>query len=82
LIQLPDYPEDEIPMRLAEVFIELLNNAKRRERLAENAMETIGHNRGACQRTVKLLKPALLVQGNMQRNLLKKVEIMKTEAVV
>lgn len=82
LIQLPDFPEDEIPMRLAEIFIELLNNAKKRERLAENAMETIGHNRGACQRTIKLLKPALLVQGNMQRNLLKKVEIMETEAVV
>jgi 3-deoxy-D-manno-octulosonic-acid transferase len=82
LIQLPDYPEDEISMRLAEVFIELLSDPKRCERLAENAMETIGQNRGACQRTIKLLKPALLVQGNMQRNFLKKVEIRKTEAVV
>ena len=82
LIQLPDYPESEIPTKLAEVFIELLNDTKKRERLAGNAMETIGHNRGACQRTVKLLKPALLVQGNMQRKIFKKVEIMKTEAVV
>jgi 3-deoxy-D-manno-octulosonic-acid transferase len=82
LIQLPDYPEDEIPIRLAEVFTELLSHKKKRERLAENAMETIGQNRGACQRTIKLLQPALLVQGNMQRDFSKKIEIMKTELIV
>ncbi len=82
LIQLPDYPENEIPARLAEVFSELLNDREKREILAENAMEVIGHNRGACQRTIKLLKPSLLVQGNMQRKFLKKTELIKTEAVV
>ncbi len=82
LIQLPDYPESEIPTRLAEVFSGLLNDQKRCEILAENAMEIIRQNRGACPRTIKLLKPYLLVQGNVQRKFLKKTEIMKTEVVV
>ncbi len=82
LIQLPELNEDEIPEKLARVFLDLLNNKKKRGKLAENAYETIGHNRGACQRTLKLLKPSLHVQGNMMRGINKHPEVMKTEAVV
>lgn len=81
LIQLPEPAENEIPTNLARVFVELLNNPKRREKLADNAFETIGNNRGACQRTIKLLKPALVVQGNMLRKPSQKVEVLKTETI-
>lgn len=82
LIQMPAYEESEIPERLADIFSELLNDAERCGQLAENAAEIIKQNRGACQRTVKLLKPYLLVQGNMQRKILNNHDILKTEAVI
>ncbi len=82
LIQLPKCAEDEIPTRLAEIFLELLHNKERRERLARNALKTIGDNRGSCRRTIKLLKPSLLVQGNMLGKPAKNSEVMKIESAV
>jgi 3-deoxy-D-manno-octulosonic-acid transferase len=82
LIQLPELRDAEIPEMLAEVFLELLNNKDKREKIAENAFATIGENRGACERTIKLLKPSLLVQGNMLRAVSKKTEFMKTKHAV
>lgn len=79
LIQMPETSEAEIPIKLAEIFLELLHDRKTRERLAENAFKTIGDNRGACQRTIKLLKPSLLVQGNIVRKIANAPEIVSTE---
>lgn len=82
LIQLAELDEKEIPAKLAGILTELLSDKTKREKLAENALAVIGQNRGACERTIKLLKPYLLMQGNMQRNLLNIPASTKSKTVV
>ena len=72
VIQLPDCAESEIPSMLAETFSELLKDHKKCETLADHALATIGDNRGACERIMKILKPFLLVHGNMPGQIEKK----------
>jgi 3-deoxy-D-manno-octulosonic-acid transferase len=55
IVQLPQLDENEIPARLNEIFHELLNDEKQRKRLAENAFAVLQANRGAVEKSVKLL---------------------------
>lgn len=59
LIQLPKLSENEAPQQLAEVFLELLQNEKRRYELAENAFRVAEDNRGATTKTIESLKSFL-----------------------
>jgi 3-deoxy-D-manno-octulosonic-acid transferase len=59
LIQLPDLPEEEAPSHLARVLGELLADKERRRALGEKARAVVERNRGATERTVRLLKPLL-----------------------
>ncbi len=56
LIQLPKLAEKEVAVKLAEVFVELLNDDERREKLAANAFHVVNANRGATEKTVEQLK--------------------------
>ncbi len=60
LIQLPKLAEKEISSKLAEVFVELINDEERREKLAANAFRVAQTNRGATDKTVEQLKLLLL----------------------
>lgn len=51
LMQLPDLEDSEISQKLAEVFSELLHDAKRRNLLAENALKVAQDNTGATAKT-------------------------------
>lgn len=57
IIQLSELNETEIPLKLAEVFRELLNDEKTRRSLAENAFQTFKANQGATAKTIEYLKP-------------------------
>lgn len=57
VIQLPQLRESEVPAKLAEVFIDILRNDKKRERLATNSFALIELNSGAAAKTADYLKP-------------------------
>jgi 3-deoxy-D-manno-octulosonic-acid transferase len=59
LIQLPSVPETAAAKALAQAFGELLTNDELRLKLANNAKVTLEQNRGATERTVRLLAPLL-----------------------
>lgn len=59
LIQLPQLNENEISNKLAETFLNLLQDTKMREELAGNAFAVMEKNRGATTKTIELLKPLL-----------------------
>lgn len=61
LVQLPDLSETEAPSMLAGVFAELLSDDARRRASAERARAVVEQNRGATERTIKLLAPLLFV---------------------
>ncbi|HEX8773064.1 MAG TPA: 3-deoxy-D-manno-octulosonic acid transferase [Pyrinomonadaceae bacterium] len=59
LLQLPPVAEEEAPAHLARVFAALLADDEGRRALGESARAVVEQNRGATERTVKLLKPLL-----------------------
>jgi 3-deoxy-D-manno-octulosonic-acid transferase len=59
LVQLPPLPETAFADALAQALGELLNDERMRLRLVENARLTLEENRGATERTVRLLAPLL-----------------------
>jgi len=64
LIQLPQLNEKEIPPQLAEVFLNLLRDTEKRDKLAQNAFDVMQKNRGASSKTTESLKPFLQVHNN------------------
>jgi 3-deoxy-D-manno-octulosonic-acid transferase len=56
VIQLPKLDEKHTVEKLADTFSELLNDGKRREKLAENAATVMRVSRGATARTIEQLK--------------------------
>lgn len=67
LIQLPKLEEKEIPQKLAEVFLGLLQNNEKREALRHNSQVVFNENVGAVKKTVEYLEPSLKVQNNLLR---------------
>lgn len=65
LIKLPKLNEREVSKKLAEVFLELLQNSEQREKLAGNAFAVVQKNRGASRKTIMHLKQFLLSGGNL-----------------
>jgi 3-deoxy-D-manno-octulosonic-acid transferase len=63
LVQLPLLDEKEIPPKLAAILAELLGDAARREKLAENAFRVTQANRGASRKTIEYLKPIFAAQA-------------------
>lgn len=59
LIQLPELEEKQISARLAEVFSQLLQDARTRRKLAVNAFGVMQKNRGATRRTIENLQSLL-----------------------
>ena len=59
LVQLPETDELRVTDELARAFTELLKDAEKRRRLAENAREVMRKNRGATAKTIENLKPLL-----------------------
>jgi 3-deoxy-D-manno-octulosonic-acid transferase len=57
IIQLPELAGNELPVKLSNVFNELLSDDKRRKLLAENAFAVLQTNRGAVGKSVELLTP-------------------------
>ena len=56
LIQLPKLAEKDVSAKLAETFTELINDSKRRDKLAANAFRVLQSNRGATGKTVEHLR--------------------------
>lgn len=59
LVQLPMLPETEVAAALELAFVELLADDERRHRLAERARVALEQNRGATERTIRMLAPLL-----------------------
>lgn len=59
IVQLARLPETEVAAALAQACLELLTNDERRQRFSENARLVLEQNRGATERTLKLLAPLL-----------------------
>ncbi len=56
LIQLPKLAEKDVSAKLAETFTELINDSKRRDKLAANAFRVLQSNCGATGKTIEHLK--------------------------
>ncbi|MDQ6788857.1 MAG: 3-deoxy-D-manno-octulosonic acid transferase [Acidobacteriota bacterium] len=65
LVQLPKLEQSKTPAHLAKVFSDLLQDAERRKTLGENAFSIIQKNRGATEKTLKLLEPFLRIDSNV-----------------
>jgi len=59
LLQLPNLRSTEIAARLADRFIELLNDPERRNDLGNNAAAVMQRNRGAADKTIDYIRPLL-----------------------
>jgi len=59
LVQLPELEQDKAAAHLAQVFSDLLRDETRRKSLSDNAFAIVQKNRGATERTLKLLHPYL-----------------------
>lgn len=59
LVQMPQLDENEISGKLCETFLDLLQDTKTRQKLAENAFAVMEKNRGATAKTVEQLKALL-----------------------
>jgi 3-deoxy-D-manno-octulosonic-acid transferase len=64
LMQLPDLSEEEAPSHLARVLGELLAEDERRLAMGERARAVVAQNRGATERTIKLLRPLLTLPAS------------------
>ncbi len=62
VMQLPKLETGEVSVKLAEVFLELLANPKKRTELGRTAKAVFVKNRGAAEKTVGFLKPYLFGQ--------------------
>ena len=56
LVQLPELEESEIPVKLAEIFRELLENREKRDQIAFNAAAVMRKNSGATTKTIEYLE--------------------------
>ena len=56
LIQLPKLSEKQIPEKLANSFLELLQDDDKSTKLAKNALAVMMQNRGATEKTIENLK--------------------------
>ena len=65
IVQLPELPERETSKKLAEVFLQLLQDEEMREMLAENAFAVVQKNRGASRKTIAHLKSILPAGENL-----------------
>lgn len=63
LVQLPETDDTTIADELAAVFLELLRDSNKRERLAENALAVMKKNGGATEKTLEYLKSVLQVHN-------------------
>jgi 3-deoxy-D-manno-octulosonic-acid transferase len=63
IVQLPDLSDAEAANELARVFAEMLEDPKRRADLGDKAKQLVEQNRGASERTVKLIKSLLINQS-------------------
>jgi 3-deoxy-D-manno-octulosonic-acid transferase len=59
ILQLPPIPSNQAADELARVFISLLSDAERREKMKKAARELVEQNRGATNRTLQLIAPIL-----------------------
>jgi 3-deoxy-D-manno-octulosonic-acid transferase len=59
VLQLPALTEEVAPAALAQALAELLRDEERRRALSARAFEVLERNRGATERTIKLLTPIL-----------------------
>ena len=59
LVQLPPVPLEDAAAELSSVFLELLQDRRRRDELGQKARNLVGKNRGAVNRTLNLLEPLL-----------------------
>jgi 3-deoxy-D-manno-octulosonic-acid transferase len=59
ILQLPPIPTNQAADELTRVFISLLNDAKRREKMKKAAQDLVEQNRGATDRTLQLIAPIL-----------------------
>lgn len=59
IIQLPQMPDAEAPLALADVISQLLADPNKRNELGELAQRLVKENRGATERTLQLLTPML-----------------------
>lgn len=65
LVQLPEIERHKAPAYLAQLFTDLLQDAERRKILGENAFSILQKNRGATEKTLKLLHPFLHVNSKI-----------------
>ncbi|MCA1623298.1 MAG: 3-deoxy-D-manno-octulosonic acid transferase [Acidobacteria bacterium] len=65
IVQLPESSEKEAAKKLAEVFLQLLQDADLREKLAKKAFAFAQDNRGASRKTVEHLKSFLLTREKL-----------------
>lgn len=63
LLQLPELAPEEVSDKLAEVFLELLQDTGRRDQLAANAFAVAEQNRGATLKTIEFLKSSLVIHS-------------------
>ena len=59
LVQLPPLADSDAAVEVADVFLKLLNDARRCEELKRRAFSVMQQNVGATARTVKLIKPLI-----------------------
>ncbi len=64
-IQIPKLKENKVADGIAKTFQVLLQDSKRRKKLAKNAFNVMKKNRGATDKTLKYLKPYLTVHSNI-----------------
>jgi 3-deoxy-D-manno-octulosonic-acid transferase len=66
LIELPSVSERDAPRVVANQLKELLTDDERRRRMAARAREVLEKNRGATERTVKLLAKLLVASSGVR----------------
>ena len=65
IVQLPRLDEKEASKKLVKVFLQLLNDEEKREKLAGNAFAVVQKNRGASRKSVAHLKAFLEAGENL-----------------
>lgn len=64
VVQLERVTEKDADLRLAVAFADLLSHPAKRSSLGSNALEVMGHNRGAAKRTIEYITPMLQARPN------------------
>lgn len=68
IVRLPELNGKNISPKLAEIFLELLQNSEKREILTANMRAVLRRNNGAIVKTIEHLKPYLFVQSRQLVN--------------